>query len=119
VVVLEAAVDTRSAFGSVLSRLECGTCLNNDPVAETRMRPFELTVAVALTVGPAVGAPLHGGLVHGTQLHVLVDSMLGLVVGVSLVAVYLLVLRRGDSTRDGDGEHSCETPSRGQRSRNS
>jgi NhaP-type Na+/H+ or K+/H+ antiporter len=83
------------------------------------MRPFELTVAAALAVGPAVGVPLHGGPFHGTQLHVLVDSLLGLVVGVALVAVYLLVLRRIDSSGDGDSENATETPSRSHRSRNS
>lgn len=83
------------------------------------MRPFEITVAVALAVGPAAGVSLHGGPVHDTQVHLLVDSMLGLVVGGGLVAVYLLVLRRTDGTRDGDSEHSPETPSRSHGSRNS
>jgi|GEM_PF-1791167 len=83
------------------------------------MRPFELTVAATLAVGPAVGVPLHGGPLHDTQLHLLVDSMLGLVVGVALVGVYLLVLRRTDGSRDGDTEESPERHSRGRKSGNS
>jgi len=83
------------------------------------MRPFELAVGVLLAVGPTLGVPLHGGPVHGTTLHVLVDSVLGLVVGVALVAVYLVVLRRTDDARDGATEHSRETPSPGHESRNS
>jgi NhaP-type Na+/H+ or K+/H+ antiporter len=70
------------------------------------MRPFELALVTALAVGPALGLPLHGGPLHGTSLHVVVDSALGLVVGVVLVAVYLAVLRRlDDSQRDDQPEN--------------
>jgi len=83
------------------------------------MRPFELAVGALLAVGPALGVPLHGVPVHDTALHVLVDSVLGLVVGVAVVAAYLLVLRGTDETRDGASENSAERPSRRHESRNS
>ena len=76
------------------------------------MRPFELAVTSAL----AVGLPLYGGPVHGTSLHVLVDSALGLVVGVVLVVAYLAVLRRLDGGERDDSDHHTDTPSAGRRS---
>jgi hypothetical protein len=83
------------------------------------MRPTDHLLAVVLTVGPAVGVPLHGGPLHDTQLHVLADSVLGLVVGVALVAGYLAVLMRTDSPRDSDDSEPTEAPGQGRQSRNS
>jgi len=83
------------------------------------MRPIDHLFVVTLAVGPAVGVPLHGGLFPDTQLHVLVDSALGIVVGVALVAVYLAALRRVDSSRDGDDDEPTEPPTQGRKSRNS
>jgi NhaP-type Na+/H+ or K+/H+ antiporter len=80
------------------------------------MRPFELAVASALAVGPALGLPLHGGPIHATTLQVLVDSALGLVVGVVLVVVYLAVLRRLDGGEREESDRSADGPSAGRRS---
>jgi len=82
------------------------------------MRPTDHLLAATLAVGPAVGVPLHGGPLHDAQLHVLVDSVLGLVVGVVLVTAYLAVLRRTDSSRDGDDNEPPESPGQGRQSRN-
>ena len=80
------------------------------------MRPFELAVATALVIGPGLGLPLHGGPVHGTSLHVVVDSALGLVIGVALVALYLVVLRRLGHTNRDDQDRRADPPSSGRRS---
>ena len=80
------------------------------------MRPFDFALVTALAVGPAFGFPLHGGPVHATSLHVVVDSALGLVVGVVLVALYLAVLRRlGRADRD-EQDRRTDPPSSGRRS---
>jgi NhaP-type Na+/H+ or K+/H+ antiporter len=76
------------------------------------MALFELVFALTLTVGPPVGVPL-----HDTRLHVLVDSVLGVVVGVVLVALYIAALRRADSGRDGDDD-AAEPPTQGRQSGN-
>lgn len=82
------------------------------------MRPFDLAVAAALAVGPVLGIPLDGGAVHGASLHVVVDSVLGIVVGVVLVVLYLAVLRRLGGAERTDNECRSKPPS-GRESRNS
>jgi len=75
------------------------------------MRPFELAVASVLAAGPAAGFPIHGGPLQDTSLHVVVDSTLGLVVGVVLVGLYLAVLRRLDEREPDDTERRTDPPS--------
>jgi hypothetical protein len=71
------------------------------------MRPFDSAVATAPAVGPVLASPHDGGAVHGLPVHVVVDSVLGIVVGVVLVVLYLAVLRRlGRAERTGDERRS-------------
>jgi NhaP-type Na+/H+ or K+/H+ antiporter len=79
------------------------------------MRQLVLAVTGALGGGNVVTLPFRSGLFDGTSLHAVVDSVVGVLVGAVLVALYLAALRRIDDEPATEEDRPTEpAPSRRQ-----